>query len=86
MKRAIWVGVACVVLIVSDQLFARVLASREPLQAILTGQFWVGLLAVAALGLRLVVCWALPAWLAASAIEGVLRWRERGRSAPARPR
>lgn len=82
MKRAVWVGVACVGLIVFDQLLARGLASREPLQAILTGKIWVGALAVAALGLRLVVVLVLPAWAVASVVEAFL---ERGRTERARP-
>ena len=78
MKRVAWAVVVALALVVLDQLLARTLATREPLQAILTGRIWIGGLAVASLGLRLLLVLCLPAWVLSRLIESALVGRGGG--------
>lgn len=78
MRRLFWPALALVALVALELALGRALASREPLQAVLTGKLWVAGLALGALGVRLALFFLAPAWLLAACVESWLARPRRG--------
>lgn len=88
MKRA-WLGlrwplVSAAALFATHLLLGHFLAAREPLAAVLAGRYWVALLAVTLLGVRLALLFAGVPWILYALTLFVIE-RRRARDVPAPP-
>jgi hypothetical protein len=77
-KRRLVLAVAgALLLLVLELGLGGALAAREPLVAVLRGELWVALLAVAALASRLALLFVAPPWVVYALALGVLGRRAR---------
>lgn len=69
--------VAAIGLALTHGLLGRLLVTREPLVAVLGGEYWVAVAALVMLGARALLFLLVPPWLALSLLEAA---RERARA------